>query len=62
MKNKLLKEVIQDTAKEFYKAGVMNEQIMREFDRMCLSTIKKHGAAQMGISHNLAMNHDDYLY
>ncbi len=37
MKNKTLKEVIHETAKEFYESGVMDEQTMREFDFMCLS-------------------------
>jgi putative transcriptional regulator len=36
MLGKSLKEVIHETAKDLHKAGIMNEQTMREFDAMCL--------------------------
>lgn len=38
---KKLKEVIHETAKDFYEAGVMTEQTMREFDAMCLPPLKE---------------------
>lgn len=44
---KSLKEVIHETAKDFYEAGVMTEQTMREFDAMCLPPIKKYTPTQI---------------
>jgi putative transcriptional regulator len=47
MMGKSLKEVIHETVEGFYKAGVMDEQTMREFDAMCLPPIKNYTPAQI---------------
>ncbi len=44
---KTLLDAIHETAKGFHKAGVMNEQTMREFDAMCLPPIKNFTATQI---------------
>lgn len=47
MMGKSIKEVIHETAKGHYDAGVMNEQTMREFDAMCLPPVKHFTATQI---------------
>lgn len=47
MKNKTFKEAIHETAKGFYESGVMNEQTMREFDALCLPTVKNYSPTQI---------------
>ncbi len=47
MMGKNLTEVIHETAQDFYEAGVMTEQTMREFDVMCLPPIKRYTPLQI---------------
>lgn len=47
MMGKSLTEVIHETAKDLHKAGVMNDQTMREFDAMCLPPIKHYTPMQI---------------
>jgi len=47
MMSKSLAEVIHETAKDLRKAGVMDAQTMREFDAMCLPSVKSYTPAQI---------------
>ena len=47
MIGKNLKQTIHETAQGFYEAGVMDEQTMREFDAMCLPSIKNYTPTQI---------------
>lgn len=47
MLGKTLGEVIHETAKDFYEAGVMSEQTMREFDALSLPPVKKYTPNQI---------------
>ncbi|ODN41145.1 helix-turn-helix domain-containing protein [Piscirickettsia litoralis] len=44
---KSLTEALHETAQDFYDAGVMSEQTMREFDAMCLPEIKEYTPNQI---------------
>ncbi|APS59022.1 hypothetical protein [Piscirickettsia salmonis] len=45
--SKNLIEALHETAKDFHDAGVISEQIMREFDAMCLSEVKGYTPNQI---------------
>jgi len=47
MNKMTIKEVIHETAKDFYKAGVMDEQTMRKFDALCLPPVKEYTPKQI---------------
>jgi putative transcriptional regulator len=46
MARRLLKE-LHETAKGFYKAGVMDLQTMQEFDALCLPPVKQYSSVQI---------------
>ena len=45
--NKSLIEVLHETAKDFHEAGVMSDQTMREFDALCLPSVKQYTPVQI---------------
>jgi putative transcriptional regulator len=45
--DKSILEVVHEDAKELYKAGLMDEITLREFDALCLPPIKKYTAKQI---------------
>ena len=47
MMSKNLIDVIHETAKDLYEAGVMNKQTMREFDVMCMPPIVHYTPTQI---------------
>ncbi len=46
-KRSRIKEVVHETAKGFFKAGVMDETTMREFDALCLPPVKQYKAREI---------------
>ena len=47
MKDKKLLDAIHETAQDFFDAGVMGAQTMREFDALCLPKVKEYTPAQI---------------
>lgn len=47
MMKKSLTEVIHQTAKGLYEAGIMEAQTMRKFDALCLPPIKKYNPREI---------------
>lgn len=47
MMGKTLTEVIHETAKDFHDAGVMSAKTMREFDALCLPSVKHYSSTQI---------------
>ena len=47
MMGKTLREALHETAKDLHKAGVMDEQTMREFDALCLPPVKRYTPRQI---------------
>lgn len=45
--DKSILEVVHEGAKDLHKSGLMDDMTMREFDAMCLPTIKKLNAQQI---------------
>ncbi len=45
--DKSLTDVIHETAHDLYKAHVMSEKTMREFDAMCLPKVKQYTPRQI---------------
>ena len=45
--DKQILDVVHDSARELYQAGVMKETTMREFDALCLPKIKRFTAAEI---------------
>ena len=44
---KTFTEVIHETAKDFHRAGVMEERTLREFDARCLPRVRHYTPAQI---------------
>ena len=40
-------DAVHETAKGLHNAGAMSEMTMREFDAMCLPTVKKYSSAEI---------------
>lgn len=45
--DKSILEVVQDGVKELHEAGVMDDVTLREFDVLCLPSIKKYNALEI---------------
>ncbi len=45
--SKSILEVVHETAKGLHKAGVMNTQTMREFEALCLTSVKDYTPEQI---------------
>jgi putative transcriptional regulator len=46
-KRKTILDVVHQTARGLYRAGVMRTQTMREFDRLCLPAVRDYSASQI---------------
>lgn len=47
MKDKSILDTIHETAKDLHKASVMNDVTLREFDALCLPSVKTYTPAQI---------------
>lgn len=53
--NESILDMVHETAKDLYTAGIMKETTMREFDALCLPSIKEYTAEQIKLIRT--MNH-----
>ena len=47
MKNKSILDMVHDSSQGLHAAGVMKETTLREFDALCLPTVKKYSPQQI---------------
>ena len=45
--NKTILEVVHESAKDLHEAGLVSETTMRDFDALCLPSVKVYNAAQI---------------